>query len=114
VQVKISVRHGQLSEASQERIREKVEKLTRIFDRVTSIDVTVDLEDKEKLGVDINVSAEHTQDFVATDRSSSLIGSVDNACHKLEQQLRKHKEKVQTRHRQPNKQEMASPEADEE
>ena len=46
------------------------------------------------------VSAEHKHDFVATDRSSSLMGSVDGATHKLEQQLRKYKQKVQERHRQ--------------
>ena len=101
MQISISARHGHLSEVTQAKISSKVEKLTRIFDRLLSIRVTVDLEDEQSPGVDIVVSAEHKHDFVATDCSGSLMGSVDNAIHKLEQQLRKYKEKVLDRHRQP-------------
>jgi putative sigma-54 modulation protein len=99
VQVRISTRHGQLSDASQTKISNKVEKLSRIFDRLTSIDVTVDLENQDTPSVDLRVSAEHKHDFVATDRSSTLMGSLDLAIHKMEQQLRKYKEKIQNRHR---------------
>ncbi len=116
MQVNISVRHGHLSEASQAKIKAKAEKLARIFERLTAIEVTVDLEDESQPGVDLNVSAEHKHDFVATDRSPSLMASLDNACHKIEQQLRKYKEKVQTRHRQPQsrRQESTLPEPSEE
>jgi ribosome hibernation promoting factor len=99
VQVQISTRHGHLSEASQERITAKVEKLTRIFDRLTSVEVTIDLEDSNNPRVDIKASAEHKPDFVAHDQSNELMGSVDAVVHRLEQQLRKHKDKVQERHR---------------
>lgn len=101
MQISISARHGHLSEATQEKITGKVEKLGRIFERLTSIEITIDLENEETPRVDINVSAEHKHDFVATDRSTSLMGSVDGAVHKLEQQLRKYKERVLDRHRQP-------------
>jgi putative sigma-54 modulation protein len=99
VQVSISTRHGHLSEATQEKIRTKSEKLGRIFDRLMSIEVTVDLSDTAKPKVDVNVSAEHKHDFVAHDQSESLLGSLDACVQKLEQQLRKYKEKVQERHR---------------
>ena len=49
VQVKISARHGHLGEATQQFIREKAEKLLRYFERLTSIDVTVDLKDERKV-----------------------------------------------------------------
>jgi putative sigma-54 modulation protein len=101
VQTQISTRHGQLSEASQQKIAGKVEKLLRIFDRLTAIEVVVDLEDETNPRVDLKVSAEHKHDFVAHDQSESLMGSVDEAVHKVEQQLRKYKEKVQERHRSP-------------
>ena len=45
VQVKISTRHGHLSEASQQNISAKAEKLLRIFDRITAIELTIDLKD---------------------------------------------------------------------
>ena len=72
MQISISTRHGQLSDASQEKIGSKVEKLARIFDRLTSIDVTIDLEHEDTPSVDLRVAAEHKHDFVATDRSTSL------------------------------------------
>ena len=99
MQVQISTRHGHLSEASQQKIAAKVEKLTRIFDRLTSADVTVDLEDSNNPKVDLKVSAEHMHNFVAHDQSEELMASVDTVVHRMEQQLRKHKDKVQERHR---------------
>lgn len=99
VQIQISTRHGHLSDVSQERIAAKAEKLLRIFERLTAIEVIVDLEDESTPSVDIKVSAEHKHDFVAHDKSSSLMASVDAVVHRLEQQLRKYKEKVQERHR---------------
>jgi len=101
VQVKISARHGHLSEASQQNITVKAEKLLRIFDRITAIEITIDLQDSTKPRVDAKLSAEHKHDFVAHDESESMMASVDAVLHRLEQQLRKYKEKVQERHRDP-------------
>ena len=99
MQIQISTRHGQLSEASQDKIKAKAEKLTRIFDRLTAIEVIIDLMDEANPKVDMKVSAEHKHDFVAHDQSESLMGSLDAVMHRMEQQLRKYKEKVQERHR---------------
>lgn len=101
MQVNISTRHGHLSDKTCEKVVQKAERLTRVFERVTSISVTVDLDDQEKPRVDINVSAEHKRDFVASHQSSSLMGSVDVVLQKVEHQLRKYKEKIQQRHRDP-------------
>jgi putative sigma-54 modulation protein len=99
VQINISARHGHLSEKTRAKITPKMEKLSRLFERLTAIDLTVDLEHPDNPLVDLKVSAEHKHDFVATDQSGDLMSSVDNVIHKLEQQLRKYKEKVQERHR---------------
>jgi len=114
VQIKVSTRHGQLSEASQEKISAKAEKLTRIFDRLTAIEVIVDLSDETNPKVDLKVAAEHKHDFVAHDQSESLMASLDSAIEKMEQQLRKYKEKVQERHRsgEPRRRETLKPEAE--
>ena len=111
MQIKVSTRHGQLSEASQQKIAAKAEKLLRIFDRLTSIEVIVDLKDDSNPRVDLKVAAEHKHDFVAHDQSENLMGSVDDVVHKLEQQLRKYKEKVQERHRssEPRRRETTNP-----
>ncbi|MGI9457088.1 MAG: ribosome hibernation-promoting factor, HPF/YfiA family [Aeoliella sp.] len=99
MQVSLSTRHGHLSEASQEKIAAKAEKLLRIFERLTAIEVIVDLKEEHRPKVDLQVSAEHKHDFVASERAEELMVAVDAAVHKLEQQLRKYKEKVQARHR---------------
>ncbi len=99
MQIQISTRHGQLSEASQQKITAKAEKLVRIFDRLTAIEVIIDLTDEATPRVDLKVAAEHKHDFVAHDQSENLMASVDTVVHRMEQQLRKYKEKVQERHR---------------
>jgi putative sigma-54 modulation protein len=99
VQINISVRHGHLSDATRSKIATKVEKLGRFFERLTAIEVTVDLEHEQTPSVDMRVSAEHKHDFIATEQSTSLMAALDGVVHKLEQQLRKYKEKVQDHHR---------------
>ncbi|MEX0978145.1 MAG: ribosome-associated translation inhibitor RaiA [Pirellulales bacterium] len=101
MQVQISARHGHLSDATKSKITEKVERLLRLFDRLLSIEVTVDLKDEQNPAVDVRVSAEHKHDFVAAEQATSLMAALDGVIHKLEGQLRKYKEKVQDRHRTP-------------
>ena len=98
MQIQISTRHGQVSEATQERIRSKVERLPRFFERLTKIEVIIDLTRRDAPTVDLKVSAAQ-KDFVATSPPSELLTAIDTVVDKMEQQLRKHKEKVQGRHR---------------
>ncbi len=99
MQISISARHGHLSDATREKITAKVEKLARLFERLLAIEVTVDLEHENDPCVDVRVSAEHKHDFVAAERGENLMGALDGSIHKVEQQLRKYKEKVQNHHR---------------
>ncbi len=107
VQINISARHGQLADGTRERIEGKVEKLARFFERLTSIQVTVDLEREQSPLVELIVSAEHKHDFVASDRSENLMTSVESVVHKVEQQIKKYKEKLQG-HRGPGIGQMAA------
>jgi len=101
VQVSISVRHGQLAESTQNKLKSKAEKLSRYFDRLMAIELVIDLQEEQHPVVEIMVSAEHKHDFVAKGTSESLISATDAAMQKIEQQLRKYKEKVQQKHRNP-------------
>lgn len=94
MQVNVSARHGHLSPASQSKIAAKVSRLRRYFDRLTALNVTVDLQNPTLPGVEIVASAEHFHDLVSHDHASQLWRGVDGAVQKLEQQLRKHKEKI--------------------
>lgn len=108
MQVNVSARHGSLSGHDQEVIREKAEKIRRFFDRLTAIEVTVDFQHQEKPHIEINASAEHAQDFVASATASTVISALDSAISKIEQQLRKHKEKL-TGHKAPGVKHIVTP-----
>jgi len=94
VQINVSARHGHLKQDDQQIITEKVEKIRKFYDRISSIEVTVDLEHIDKPHVEINVSAEAAPDFIATATAQSVLAALDLAIQKVEQQVRKHKEKV--------------------
>jgi putative sigma-54 modulation protein len=94
----ISVRHGHVSDTTQAMIQEKLDKLTRLNDRISAIEVTVDLEHRDLPAVDLKVSAKK-HEFMAVAQAENLLAAVDIVVDKMEQQLRKHKEKVQDRHR---------------
>lgn len=100
MQIKISARHGHLSEATQEKLQAKLEKLTRLFERLTEVELTVDLANPKLTEVELRVDAEHNHDFVAKESHADFMTAVDGVVHKLEQQLRKYKERVQD-HRGP-------------
>ncbi len=94
MQINVSARHGHLSPASQSKIAAKVTRLKRYFDRLTALNVTVDLGNRALPAVEIVASAEHFHDMVSHESAAHLWRSIDGAVQKLEQQLRKHKEKT--------------------
>lgn len=101
MQIKISARHGHLSDATQQFIHEKAEKLLHYFQRLMMIEVLVDL-NEDGSTVEVLVSAEHKHDFVAKERNADIMTAVDLVLHKLEQQIRKYKEKIQDHRRTPS------------
>lgn len=111
MQIKTSARHGHLSEATKQFIEEKANKLLHLFDRLTMIEVTVDLQNDLKI-VEFRVQAEHKHDMVAKAEAHDLLGAVDIVLHKLEMQLRRYKEKIQDHRRASSAGERASPAAD--
>jgi putative sigma-54 modulation protein len=114
VQTSISTRHGHLSDETQDKIKEKLEKLSRLYDRLSAIEVTVDLEHRDAPDVDLRVSAKHKHDFVAVCQGVELMAAIDDVVEKMEQQLRKYKQKVQDRHRGPGRRQVEAPELEEE
>lgn len=94
MQVNVSARHGHLKQEDQHIIVEKAEKLRRFYDRINSIGVMVDLGKLDQPFVEIQVSAEHSPDFVASTTAATVVAALDATLQKIEQQLRKHKEKV--------------------
>jgi putative sigma-54 modulation protein len=108
VQVKLSVRHGHLNDDSHKVIREKASKLLHFFERLTLIEVTVDLQQKETKHVEFVVQAEHKHDFVARESHAEVLAAFELALAKIEAQLRRYKEKIQDHRRDPSAGDFAS------
>ncbi|MBY0230403.1 MAG: ribosome-associated translation inhibitor RaiA [Gemmataceae bacterium] len=105
MQVKISARHGHLGEEAQALIREKAEKLLHYFERLTMIEVVVDLQKSHgdhQCQAELRVQAEHKHDFVAHESGPDTLSAVDRAVSVVETQLRRYKEKVQDHRRNPS------------
>ena len=108
MQIKISARHGHLAEDTQRFIQDKAEKLLHFFNRLTMIEVTVDLQSEPKVA-EMVVQAEHKHDFVARETHHDILAAVDKVVDKLEGQLRRYKEKIQDHRRTPSTGEVAGP-----
>ena len=98
MQINVTTRHGNLSEASKQKIKEKVEKLEKFIERLTRIDVVVDLEKADAPSVDLMALTEHKKEFKATYSSGELYGCVDQVLDKIQQQMKKFKEKMTDHH----------------
>jgi putative sigma-54 modulation protein len=94
VQITISARHGHLSPGTQEKITEKVEPVRKFFDRMTAINVTVDLEHRDRPSVEMRIDAEHHEEFVAVGQADTVLSALDSVIDKIENQLRRSKERL--------------------
>jgi putative sigma-54 modulation protein len=94
VQIEISIRHGALDAEQHRYLHEKAEKLLKYFSRLMAIEVAV-AHVKHAWEIEILVSAEHKHDFVARESGATPEAAMDACVHKIEQQLRKYKERVQ-------------------
>jgi len=94
VQIEISTRHGDLSPEQHRHLHDKAEKLCKYFGRLMAIEVAV-AHGKQAWDVEILVSAEHKHDFVAREQGPTPESAMDQCVHKIENQLRRYKEKVQ-------------------
>ena len=114
--IEVSCRHGEIPADVQSYIESKSEKLLTYFERITEIDVIVDFEGtvgkgkaaekaasnddaKHRVRVEIEVDAEHKHDFVASDVGEDVRTVFDTTLAKVEQQIRRYKDKVQNHRR---------------
>ncbi len=98
MQVQIACRHGSLRPDVQAAVVHKAEKLLTYFERVTAINLAFDLA-ADLVKCEILVDAEHKHNFVAHGEGPDGQTSFDQAMHRMEQQIKKYKEKVQDHRR---------------
>lgn len=106
MQVSVTCRHGSITDEVRDYITQKAEKLLTFFERVFAITVTVDI-NKDHVSVELLVDTEHRHNFVASDRGDDVPGTFDRVLHKMEQQIKKYKEKIQDHRRDKSLNEVA-------
>ena len=115
--IEVSCRHGEIASDVRDYIERKSEKLLTYFERITQIEVIVDFEGvvgkgsaaekarsneedaKHRIAVEIEVDAEHKHDFVARDTGEDVRTVFDATLSKMEQQIRRYKDRVQNHRR---------------
>lgn len=96
MQVTVTGRHMGVAEPLKAYCREKAERLPRLLDRITSIEVVLD--GREGLHtVEMIVHSAGTQPFVASEQHEDAFAAVDLLIDKIEAQLRRYKERHRNR-----------------
>jgi len=93
--INISGHHVELTSALKQYVNEKLSKLQRHFDHITTTDVTLSVEKLvQKAEASIHVAG---ADLFATCESNDMYAAIDLLTDKLDRQLIKHKEKTLNR-----------------
>jgi putative sigma-54 modulation protein len=93
VNITVNARHMDITEAIRAYAQDKAHKLQRYFDRIMSIEIIIDIEGGTPM-VEVVVTASHQNTFVGHHRGEDMYGCIDNAIHKVEEQLRRHKDRL--------------------
>ena len=96
MQLNITGRHIEVTEALNNYIHEKFSRISRHFDQVLNIDVILEVQKLEhKSEASLYVSGNH---IFANSSSNDMYASIDALTDKLDRQLLKHKEKIKDHH----------------
>ena len=93
VPIRVFAHHVELSEDMRLHVVEKAEHLRRIFDGMFTVRVTLEAE-KERRVAEVMANVSHGAPVVTRVTTQNLLEAVDLAFHKIEAQLRKHKDKL--------------------
>ncbi|HEX7009600.1 MAG TPA: ribosome-associated translation inhibitor RaiA [Phycisphaeraceae bacterium] len=97
MEITVSGKHIEITDAIRQYAMEKAAKLPRYFDRVQAIHVLADRSDSHGYLVEILVHVEHRDPFIARSHNEDLYACIDEVMDKMERQLTDHKEKLRNR-----------------
>lgn len=98
-------RHMDVTDALREYAQDKASKLPHLYDALQSVDVTFVL-DAGEYEVEIVAKGKRKSTFVARQRGADMYACLDQCVHKLQEQLRRHKDRVRDRQGPPHEQTM--------
>jgi len=96
MRITISSRHMEVTEPLREYAEQKAGKLDKYYDRILGIEVVMD-NHKEGMRVEMIVTADHQNRFVAHHENQDAYAGIDGCIGKLERQLSEHKKKFRNR-----------------
>lgn len=97
MQINISGHHVELTEALRDYVTNKLSKLERHFDNITTTQVTLTVEKlRQKAEATVHVSG---ADLFAQSEHEDMYAAIDALTDKLDRQVIKHKEKLKNRSR---------------
>ncbi len=96
MQILVSGRHLDVEPSLKQYATDKVQKLTRYYDRIQSIEVVYDHQGG-KPSVEVIVNTEPKNTFIGHETGEDMFAVIDIVVDKLERQLTRHKEKHRNR-----------------
>lgn len=107
MQIIVTGRHQDMTDELKAHVSKKLERLTRFYDRVESIEAVLDREGEASI-VEVLVYAERGIRFVARESDVDLYSALDLVVDKLSRQLTKHKERFRNRKHQSERSDRSS------
>ena len=94
MQVSVTGRHVEVTQAMKQHVEDKIAKIKRHFDHVTDVHVILTVEKLEqKAEATVQISGAK---LFADDVQEDMYAAIDNMVDKLDRQIIKHKEKAQS------------------
>ncbi len=103
MQVRITGKNIQLTEAMKDYVDKKIKRLKKYLDEPIGIQVILNVEKFRQIA-EVNISSK-SGSFYGSEESHDIYASIDMVMDKLEEQVRRRKEKIQQRPREPRPEE---------
>ncbi len=103
MRIEVVGRHMTITDAIRQHAEEKTEKLSRFFDRIQSVNWTIEhrtTSSGDTFDVELIVDVEHHGDLISKDTGGDLYGVIDSVQHKGIRQLTDLHDKVKVQKRQ--------------
>lgn len=103
--ITVKARHMDATDSIRDYVQGKAAKLERFLDSLQSMDVILDLE-AEHAVVEMIATAKKKTVFVAKTNHEDMYACIDQCLHKIQEQLRRHKDKIRDRQGPPHSESM--------
>ncbi len=97
MQIKLTGHHIEITQALRDYVHDKLERIERHFENVTSVHVILSVEKlRQKAEATIHVAG---NDIFADSVNGDMYAAIDALIDKIDRQIKKHKEKLTDKHR---------------